>query len=305
MARVDVGIGIVPTLSWDETLGIAVEAERLGFASVATWDHPNLPGLEVQTTLSALAAATSRIKLWPNVLSVPYRAPSLLARAMATLDVISNGRLILGLGTGWMRDEFEAYGYEFAPKVERDAALAEAITLMRAMWSGNPTTFKGTSWSVHDALCQPPPVQKPGPPIWIGSHGGPRMLAKVIAPLADGCNLGMPHTPDAPPLETIIGRVQQACDDAGRDRDTFTISTNLVVEGYQEGVDLAALYDGAQIREGKFLPLAQPEVIAERLDSLGEIGVGQVMLGLRSEQPLEDLPKLADALPDHLAVAKS
>ena len=281
--------------SWPETVAMARQAEELGFDSVAMWDHPNAPGVDSPTALTALAMVTSTVRLWANVLAVPYRVPSTLGRALASLDVISGGRLVVGLGTGWQADEFRAYGIPFLSKRDRDSGLVEAIQIMRRLWEDEAASFDGTTWSLHEARCDPKPVQRPGPPIWVGSHGGPRLLTEVVARHADGCNLGIPSAVDAPPLDALVARLHRACEAAGRDADTMTLSTNLLVTGTKSGAGRPLRY-AAHADPRKTLSLAVPAEVAARVHDLGELGMRHVMLAVDSDAIEEDLVALAELL---------
>jgi len=128
----------------------------------------SLPLLECWTTLSALARDTTRLRLGTSVLCNSYRHPSVLAKMAATLDVISEGRLDLGLGAGWFQREFDAYGIPFPPVRDRVSALAESLEVMKAVWTEPNPTYTGRFYTLNGAICDPPPVQRPHPPLWIG-----------------------------------------------------------------------------------------------------------------------------------------
>jgi probable F420-dependent oxidoreductase len=176
------------------TRAMAERAEALGFDSVAISDHfmnafSGAPGpiLECYMTLSALAAVTRKLRLAPLVTGMSYRNPALLAKMIATLDHISGGRFIAGIGAGWMRQEYEAFGYPYPSNAERIAQLAEAIEVLMAMWTQEEPVFAGRYFSIDKAYCFPKPVQKPHPPIMIGGSGG--KLLEVAARYGDIVNL--------------------------------------------------------------------------------------------------------------------
>lgn len=151
---------------------VAEECDGLGVDSLWMPDHVQLvagPYLETWTTLSALASATERVRLGTIVLCNSFRYPSLVAKMAASLDVISGGRLELGLGAGWMREEYEAYGYEFPSAKERIAQLREAVRVIRRMWSREAASYRGRNYVVKEAVRSPKPVQKPHSPILITS----------------------------------------------------------------------------------------------------------------------------------------
>ena len=199
--------------SYDDMRRVARQAEALGFDSIWLCDHfltlapgtyaadagfagksahktdsaRSMPLLECWTTLSALARDTERLRLGTSVLCNSYRLPSLLAKMGATLDVISGGRLELGLGAGWFEREYRAYGVPFPRIGERIEQLDEAVEVIRRMWTDARPTFSGKHYAIDDAVCDPPPVQQPRPPIWIGGEGD--RVHRVAARAADGINV--------------------------------------------------------------------------------------------------------------------
>src|SRR5690242_14395369 len=172
----------LPMTSLQKVREYAALAEELGFYSVSAGDHlfvrvphlswgPQVPHLECFMTLSAVAASTRRLRLAPLVAVVPFRSPALLAKMMSTIDQISGGRLIAGLGSGWFRDEFEAYGYGSPSDGERIERMAEAIKILKAMWTEHAPSYRGRYYTIDQAYSYPKPVQKPHPPIMIGGAG--------------------------------------------------------------------------------------------------------------------------------------
>jgi probable F420-dependent oxidoreductase len=177
----------------------ARRAEELGYYSVSLDDHffmrglmadPSLPHLECYTTLSAIAARTSRVKIVPLVTAMSYRNPSLLAKMMATLDNISSGRLIAGIGAGWFKEEYVAYNFPYPSNAERIEQMGEGIKVLKAMWTQDEPTFPGRYFSVEKAYCYPRPVQKPYPPIMVG--GGGKRILQIAAEDGDILNLNPP-----------------------------------------------------------------------------------------------------------------
>jgi len=166
-----------------------------GFDSLDTYDH-FLPYyaqnnkndfFECFTLLSSIAALTSKVKLGQVVTCNSYRNPALLAKMLSTLDIISNGRLELGIGAGWHEEEYRQYGYDFLSSVVRIEQLDEAVSIIKAMWTEQRTSFKGKYYSVKDAICNPKPLQKPYPIIMIGGSGE-KYLLKVVAKNANRYN---------------------------------------------------------------------------------------------------------------------
>ena len=176
----------------------ALECERLQYDSLWFNDHffpPSAvnrqgrkkPQLECWTTLTALASVTQKVRLGPLVLCNSFRHPALLAKMAATLDVISKGRLELGLGAGWYEPEYNAYGISYAPLKLRVAQLKESVQVIRKMWTEDETNFRGRFYLLKKAYCYPKPVQKPHPRIWIGGYGE-EFLLRVVAEVADVYN---------------------------------------------------------------------------------------------------------------------
>ncbi len=204
-------------------------AERLGFDSTWLSDHvfglvgsPANPFYECWTTCSALAADTKKIKLGQLVLCNPFRHPPLLAKMGATLDSISEGRLILGLGTGWAENEFDSYGYPFEKPATRVRRVSEAAQIIRKMWTEENASFKGRHYEMDDAYCFPQPVQKPHPPIMIAGSGE-QLTLKAVARHADWSNF----TAWFGSTEAFRGKVDvlsKHCDTVGRDMDEITKS---------------------------------------------------------------------------------
>ena len=202
----------------------AQRAEAQGFAWFSVMDHLiQIPGvgdadepfMEGWTVLSALAAATSRIRLATLVSSVAYRNPAHLAKIAAGVDVISRGRLTLGIGAGWHEPEYRQYGWEFpARPAVRIRQMEEAIRLITAMWREKRATFHGQYFHAEDAILEPKPVQKPHPPILIGG-GGEQLTLRAVARLGNACNIfGDPET-----VRRKFEVLRRHCDTVGRNYD--------------------------------------------------------------------------------------
>ncbi len=209
-------------------------AEQLGFDACFTGDHPSWQP-EVWLHMAALAATTTRIGLGPMVSCVLYRPPVLTARLAADLDRLSGGRLVLGLGIGWDAaalgwgtNEFDRMGLPYPPVRERQAALAEAIAILRGVWGSEPFTYHGRHFSVTDAQVAPPPMR--GEPPIVIAGAGERTLRQV-AELADACNIGPVVTGgvDSPEAARAkLATLRRRCDEIGRPfesilRSHFTI----------------------------------------------------------------------------------
>ena len=163
-------------------------ADGLGYDGASLYDLLGIPTLECWTTLSALAAETERIRLIPMVLANLYRHPGTLAKMAATLDVVSGGRLVLGMGAGGGEADHKAYGLPYPSTRERVAMMSEAVQVIRLLWSGERVSFEGEYYRLDGALCDPAPMQRPSPPILIGGSGE-RHLLRAAAAHADITNM--------------------------------------------------------------------------------------------------------------------
>ena len=206
-------------------------AENNGFVWFSVMDHliqiggvgaPDEPFMEGWTVLSALAAVTSRIRLATLATSVGYRNPAHLAKIAAGVDLISRGRLTLGIGAGYLEAEYRQYGWEFpARPAVRIRQMEEAVRLILAMWTEKRTTFHGRYFHVEDAILEPKPVQRPRPPVMIAG-GGEQLTLRAVARLADACNVGGDPAMVRHKLSVLRGH----CDTAQRDYDTIEKTHN-------------------------------------------------------------------------------
>ena len=186
-------VGLDAGAAWARAVEVAVAAEAAGYDHLWVYDHvETVPRREPEhvfeawTTLAALAALTRRVELGQLVTCAGYRNAGLLAKQAACIDVISGGRLILGLGAGWYHEEYAAYGWEFLAGRERIRALEETIEAVRLLWTEKSTTYDGRHVRLAGALCDPKPLRQL-PPVWVGG-GGERVTLAVAARLADATN---------------------------------------------------------------------------------------------------------------------
>jgi alkanesulfonate monooxygenase SsuD/methylene tetrahydromethanopterin reductase-like flavin-dependent oxidoreductase (luciferase family) len=208
------GIGIPASAApGDDPVGLAREAERLGYDFVSAADHPGgaSPSYDTTTMLTWIAARTSRIKVASRVLAVPFRRPAMVAKLATSLDLLSGGRLILGLGAGYSDEEIAAVGAPARSPAEKVDALAEAIQVIRGAWTCAGYTQDGRHYSVRDLEMEPRPAHPI--PIWLGTFG-PRALA-VTGRLADGWipSLGYRPLEEFPAMRR---RIDEAARAAGR-----------------------------------------------------------------------------------------
>jgi F420-dependent oxidoreductase-like protein len=213
--------GFDPADLFEHVAGLATTAEQAGFDSVWVMDHffqlpplggPDQPMLEAYTLLGALAARTSRVQLGTLVTGVTYRNPAILAKIVTTLDVISRGRAILGIGGAWYDVEHQALGIDYPADRVRLDMLEEAVQVCRAMFAGDDVSFSGDHYRLDHARNLPRPVQAGGPKIMIGGGGEKRTL-RLVAQYADMCNV----QGDVATLARKVDVLRRHCAEVGRD----------------------------------------------------------------------------------------
>ncbi len=239
----------------------ARSAEGSGFTTLTLMDHyfqiPNVgevtdPMLEGYAALNFLAGKTERLQLGLLVTGVTYRHPGLLAKTVATLDVLSGGRALFGIGAAWYGREHAALGVPFPPVAERFERLEEALQICRQMWSGNNGVFHGQHYDLAETLCVPGPLQRNGPPILIGGMGEQKTLS-LVARYGDACNLF-----DVGP-EVIAHKIEvlkRHCDAVDRDIDSIAMTVIA-------GID----------------PLLDPDSFLRTMQAYADLGISKVWVG--------------------------
>lgn len=225
----DLTFGVsIPTsvVAGTDPVAEALAAEELGFDFVSSSDHPcgSQPSYETWTMLSWIAARTSRIQVATRVLGVPYRPPAMVAKMAETLDRLSSGRLILGLGGGYSDEEFAAFGLGVPSPGEKVTGLTEAVTVIRGLWSESNFTFHGQRYQTEGAELEPKPAHRI--PIWLGTFGN-RAL-QVTGRVADGWIPSLGYAPTEA-LPAMRDRVLTAASAAGRDPEQITCALNVEV----------------------------------------------------------------------------
>jgi F420-dependent oxidoreductase-like protein len=220
-----------PVKQYEFSKSVAIAADNLSFHSIYAYDHliPHYKDdigkniFECFTLLSSIAAITNKIKIGQIVACNSYRNPSLLAKMLSTLDVISNGRIELGIGAGWYEQEYIAYGYDFRSNVSRIRQLDESLSMIKAMWTAKKASFEGKYYTIKEAICNPKPIHKPYPVIMVGGEGE-RYLLKVVAKHADRYNLFF-GSPDL--MKRKISILRDYCNTIGRDANELQFSVVL------------------------------------------------------------------------------
>jgi F420-dependent oxidoreductase-like protein len=266
-----------PEQLFDRVVEQARAAEAAGFDLVTVMDHlyqiagiggPEEPMLEGWLTLAAIARETSRVRLGTLVTGVTYRNPALLAKEATTLDVISNGRAILGLGAAWNDVEHEGYGFEFPPVGQRMDRLDEALAIIKAMFTEDRPSFHGEYYSIERALNVPRPIQPNGPKILVGGGGEQRTLriAAKYADMTHWFSIGL----DALKHKTEV--LERYCEEIGRDPSTIerTIGAPVIVVGSE--AEAKPFLDAIPAERRPFVKIGGPEQAAEGLRPYIEAG---------------------------------
>ncbi|MDQ1383671.1 MAG: hypothetical protein QOG65_1050 [Actinomycetota bacterium] len=279
--------------SIDDLQSLWRRIEELGFDWISIWDHfyaADASGdahcLEAITAHTALAATTERVTCGSLVYSAGYRHPAVLANAMATLDQVAHGRTVLGLGGGWLKGEYDAYGMPFGTPGERLRMLEEYVHCVRGLLTQERTTFDGEFFHMRDARCEPKPEQA-RLPIWIGG-GGEKVTLRIAAQYADGWNVPF-IAPDA--WAHKAGVLDAHCERLGRDPIEITKSAN---------VGLAFTEEDLRRQFGAMSKAVRPGVLSgavqEMVDKVGayvDAGASYVILALRAPFDREGLERFA------------
>ncbi len=291
-------------VTWEGLAASARRAEDLGFDSVWISDHfflslsryggPDAPHgtPEPLTALAGLAVTTERVRLGTLVLSAGFRHPAVLAKAATTVDLLSGGRLDLGVGAGWYEDEYRAFGYEFGSLGDRFEILEETLIVLGRLFEEGPSTWEGRRFELREAYNRPRAAQRPRPPIWVGGKGGPR-LSRLVARHADGWNTVWAWAPEA--YADRVRALREVSEAEGRDPSTVRLSVGLYTLVGEDERDLVARYRALQrwtpggALDGELLDdwarerlVGTPEQVLERLAVFAELGVEEMIISAGS-----------------------
>jgi F420-dependent oxidoreductase-like protein len=259
---------------FDRAIDQACAAEAAGFDLITVMDHfyqiasvgsEDEPMLEAYTLLGGIAARTSRVRLGTLVTGVTYRNPALLAKEVTTLDVISHGRALLGIGAAWNESEHQGYGFDFPPIGERMDRLDEALKIARLMFTEERPSFQGAHYHIDRALNRPRPVQPGGPPILIGG-GGERRTLRLVARHADYAN----WFGSLEDLRRKTDVLERHCEAEGRDPATIVRTVGAPVELREREAEAKRAQEG--LREG--VTAVTPEQAVEILRPYQDAGFG-------------------------------
>ena len=277
---------------------LAQRADRLGFDSFWVMDHfhqiqyvgqSKEPLLEGWTTQAVVAGLTEKIKLGTLVTGIVYRHPSVLAKIGATLDVLSKGRLFMGIGAAWNVEEARAYGIPFPPVGERMRRLEEAAQIIIKMWTEERASFNGKFYQLSDAYCNPKPIQKPRPPIMIGGSGERRTL-KIVAKYGDACNIfGSVET-----LRHKLGVLREHCRSVGRDYNSIlkTKLAHVVIDKDREKVT-EAIKGLSEDRRREYAIYGTPEEVRKQIEAFRDVEIEYLIVNLEPDRELQALDLFA------------
>ena len=286
--------GIDPAEHWAVIRAVARAAERGPFESIWVTDHFHTASPSVEATheawslMAALAATTSRVRLGQMCTCMGYRNPAYLAKVAATVDLISGGRVEMGIGAGWYEHEWRAYGYGFPSLGDRLGQLEEGVQIMQRLWTAGAVSFAGRHYAVDGAICRPLPLQEGGIPLWIAG-GGEKKTLRIAAKYATYANFE--GTPEVFRRKSEI--LAEHCRELGTDYDRIVRSANFnVIIGATEK-DVRDRLRWVRAHYEPYLPpdelerthrlfaggllVGTPEQITQRLIALKKLGMGYVM----------------------------
>jgi len=277
---------------------VALEAERCNFDSFWVMDHfhqianvgeVHEPMFEGWTTLGVIAGLTSKLRLGTMVTGIIYRYPSILAKIGATLDILSKGRLYMGIGAAWNVEESDAYGIHFPSTGERFRRLEEAIQIILKMWTEDCATFKGDFYQIKNAYCNPKPIQKPYPPILIGGSGEKQTL-RLVAKYANACNVfGSPET-----VKRKFNILREHCKAVGRNYDEI-VKTKLgavVIDKDSNALRQRISESFSKWPEemrNEFVISGNPDEVRRKIEMFRDVGVDYLMVSFEPKRELESL----------------
>jgi F420-dependent oxidoreductase-like protein len=292
----DVRFGVhagLQNTSIDELRNLWARIEELGFDWISIWDHfyaadatGNPHCLEAVATHAALAASTRRVTCGSLVYCAGYRHPAVLANAMATLDQIADGRIVLGLGGGWLEQEYRAYGMPYGTAGERLRMLDECIQCVRLLLTEDTADFKGEFFTLQNAKCEPKPVQA-RLPLWIGG-GGEKVTLRIAAAHADGWNVPF-IAPDAWAHKAKV--LDAHCERIGRDPASITKSVNVGMAFSDEALRAQFGNIAEHVRPGVLTGSVQE--IVDKVGAYADAGASWIILAMRAPFDRDGLERFA------------
>ena len=274
-----------PLAQYEAMTAVAREAEKAKFDSIWVYDHfHTVPTPEIETTFecwsitAGLSRDTKSIKIGQMVTCNGYRNPALLAKIASTIDVMSAGRLLCGLGAGWYEHEWRAYGYGFPEVPERMRAFREAVEIVVKMWTEEKPTYQGKFYTISEPINEPKGIQTPHIPLWLGG-GGEKVTLKLVAKYAQACNVG---GGDPVLVSQKLAILKEHCETLGRSYDAITKSTSINVFMLKPGEDAeqaTAKVRGAVSLEDykKNVVVGGADAVTAKIDSLLAAGADYII----------------------------
>ncbi len=286
-------VGIDPAEQWAVMRGLAQAADAGPWESIWVYDHFHTVPVpseqathEAWTLMAAFAASTERVRLGQMCTCMSYRNPAYLAKVASTIDIVSGGRVEMGIGGGWYEDEWRAYGYGFPAAKERLGRLREGVEIMRQAWTTGSATLDGTYYSTDGARVWPKPLQDNGIPLWIAG-GGEKVTLRIAARYAQYTNFGADPETFSRKSELLRGH----CADVGTDFDAIVRSSNFNTIIAETEAEVQQRIDAVEARVAPYLgpektaqfigeyrsgngAVGTPEQIVEKLRGVGELGLG-------------------------------
>jgi len=291
---------------WKTFLTIAKKAEQLGYESVWVSDHFISPsgrpyGLEAWTVLSALVSSTRMIRLGTYVLCNQFRHPSLLAKMVATLDNISKGRLELGIGAGWLRNEHVAFGFDWDKHSARIEKLRETIDIVKRLWTEDRVSYDGKYFQLENATSEPKPFQKPYPTVWVGGNSG--AIRKIVAEAGDGW---IPVLPTPKELANGVLQIRNTMKHVGRDPEKLRVAYGgsgcaLIAESEKLVKKLAEplIRSIGKPREKTACLVGTPSQCIQRIEQYEKAGAQKIVAGFYDFPSLKGLELFAKSVIPH------
>jgi F420-dependent oxidoreductase-like protein len=296
--------GVDPEQLFDKLTDIARTAESSGFDSVWVMDHLNqIPGvgppenwmLEGNVTLAALAGRTERVHLGLMVGGVTYRNPALLAKVTTTIDVLSGGRAVLGIGAAWFEAEHRSFGYDFPPLRERFERLEDALRISRAMFTTDQPTVDGTHHRIEDLLNRPRPIRG-DIPIMIGGSGERKTL-RLVAEYADASNI----FGDLERVRHLLGVLQRHCEEVTRDPSEITktkLGTLVIAPTHEQAqAKLAPIRERVPAeRLATMVCAGDPDEVGEQVAAFLDAGLDGLIVNIPDVHDLETVALAGEVL---------
>ena len=300
------GVQIEPQFGYEfqQIYDICQAAENNGFSHawfsdhfMMTKDSTDLTSYECFTAMMAAASKTTRLRLGSLVFCNSYRLPAVLAKQIASLDHYSGGRIDFGYGAGWKEIEYKAYGIPYPSAGVRIAQLAEAIDVIRKLWTEEKANYEGKYYQLKDAVSFPKPVQEPHPPIWVGTMEAKPKMLRLAAEYADGINIAWSFAPDA--YQEKLERIDEFCEKIGRNPATLRKSYGVWTRIYESEEEKIGVWKDISKRRGFTVEEVEErykgslhgtaEEIVEKLKAYAKLGITDFIFMFPKDAEIESM----------------